>query len=248
MSRLYAPDVRRLVLLSCLTAVTAAGAPFAQTGPAEARVRRVLDAPRFRDAIDAIDRAHDRLVAETIQLTEIPAPPFKETDRGKAFLALLRETGLSNVETDAVGNVMAERKGAAGGPTVTIAAHLDTVFPEGTNVNGDAKGTPSAAPASATTRGLAVLLALAARFDTAKVQTAGDILSSPTSAKRARAPSRHEVPLHGGVQGKLDYFISVDGRASASPVAPLAATDTACVQGPGRPQLRRVRYGESHSP
>ena len=47
---------------------------------------------------------------------------------------MLREAGLKNVRIDAEGNVIAERPGANARPNVVVSAHLDTVFPRGTNV------------------------------------------------------------------------------------------------------------------
>src|SRR5689334_12807280 len=135
--------VRRYSLLLLMTALAGAAAP-AQTG--DAIVRRVVSSEPFKQAVAVIDRDHDRITAETIQLTEIPAPPFKEAARGKAFEALLRRTSLTSVETDPEGNVMGVRKGTGGGPVVAIAAHLDTVFPEGTDVKVKRNGTRLAAP------------------------------------------------------------------------------------------------------
>jgi len=117
--------VRRYhLLLFALLLVSAAG-PAAQSAR-DAQVRRVLDSPRFKEAVALIDRDHDTLVNENIQLTEIPAPPFKEAARAKAFEAMLRQTGLTNIQTDPEGNVMGLRKGTGGGPLLAVAAHLDT--------------------------------------------------------------------------------------------------------------------------
>src|SRR5690348_10692845 len=88
--------------------------------------------PKFKAAQEFMDRDHERFVREIIQLTEIEAPPFKEDKRGAAYLQMLRQAGLTNVEKDAEGNVMGIRKGSGQGPLIAIAAHLDTVFPEGT--------------------------------------------------------------------------------------------------------------------
>lgn len=71
---------------------------------------------------------HDRFVHELIRLTEIPAPPFKECARAEAYLKVLAAQGLSNVETDAEGNVMGIRKGSGTGPMLAILAHLDSFF------------------------------------------------------------------------------------------------------------------------
>ena len=82
------------------------------------------------------DRDFERFVAELIKLTEIPAPPFGEEPRARAYMAMLKEAGLENVEMDAEGNVMGLRRGKSGGavPLLAVAAHLDTVFPEGVGI------------------------------------------------------------------------------------------------------------------
>ena len=82
-----------LPLLLCLAAVTA----WTQAPSPDDAVKRVWDDPKFKAAMAAIDKDHDRLVAEIIQLTEIPAPPFKEDARGAAYLEMLRAAGLTNV-------------------------------------------------------------------------------------------------------------------------------------------------------
>src|SRR5262249_114651 len=118
----------------------------------------------------------DRFVKELITLTEIPSPPFKEQARAAAFAGLLGQAGLAGVETDPEGNGMALRKGAGRGLLV-VNAHLDTVFPEGTNVKVKRQGTRLSAPGVGDdTRGLALLLSLVRAMDAAKIQTASDIL------------------------------------------------------------------------
>src|SRR3990172_10213075 len=74
-------------------------------------IQRILNSPRFKAAQEFVDKDHDRIVREIIQINEIEAPPFKEEKRARAFLAMLREHGLSNVEMDAEGNAMGLRKG-----------------------------------------------------------------------------------------------------------------------------------------
>ena len=74
-------------------------------------------APKFKQAAAFIQADQDRFVRELVTLTEIPAPPFKEQARGEAFMEMLRQQGLSDVEMDAEGNVMGIRRGTgpAGG-------------------------------------------------------------------------------------------------------------------------------------
>src|SRR6187431_851022 len=85
----------------------------------------------------SVKRALDRIKADNAwtleqqqSICEIPAPPFKESVRGAEYKRRLEALGLT-VRTDSIGNVIAERRGAGMGPTVMIAGHLDTVFPEG---------------------------------------------------------------------------------------------------------------------
>src|SRR3954465_14512314 len=90
----------------------------------DARAQRIVQSAPFKATVASFEANYDRFVNEIIQLTEIPAPPFQEKIRGEAFAQMLREAGLENVETDAVGNVMALRKGKGGAPLLAIAAHL----------------------------------------------------------------------------------------------------------------------------
>ena len=155
----------------------AAGGALQET-PA-ARVGRIQADPRFTAAWSAIERDHERILSETITLTEIPAPPFKEDKRGAAYLEMLRLHGLTDVERDKEGNVMGLRRGTAppGGPVLALVAHLDTVFPEGTDVRVKRNGTRLAAPGVAdNTLSLAVLLAIIRAMDAAKIRTTSDVL------------------------------------------------------------------------
>jgi acetylornithine deacetylase/succinyl-diaminopimelate desuccinylase-like protein len=155
------------VFLCVVGAVAAlpAEAPFAQ---AEARLR---------SASAFIAGDYDRFVRELVALNEVPAPPFREERRAKTYRAMLQEAGLTDVEMDAEGNVMGLRRGTGGGPLLAIAAHLDTVFPEGTDVKVKRAGTRLLAPGIAdNTRSLAVLLAVIRAMNAAGLRTPGDIL------------------------------------------------------------------------
>ena len=116
-----------VVALGALLASPALAAPTHDVG-------KIVASPAFKTAVATLDREHDRTVADIITLTEIPAPPFKEEARGKAYRAMLEAHGLTNVEIDTEGNVIALRKGTKPGPVVVVSAHLDTVFPAGTDV------------------------------------------------------------------------------------------------------------------
>src|SRR5687768_11476321 len=83
----------------------------AQTDQYDAAIAKVRSSEGFKRAMEVLDRDHDRLVSEIITLTEVPAPPFKEAARAKAYLEMLRASGLTDVEQDEEGNVMGLRRG-----------------------------------------------------------------------------------------------------------------------------------------
>lgn len=144
-------------------------------GPAP--VAPLMASPAYAKMRETLEREHDRTVEDIITLTQIPSPPFSETARANAYREMLRAHGLAEVEMDAIGNVMGIRRGIGNGPMVAVAAHLDTVFPAGTDVTVRREGTKLHAPGVGDdTRSLAVLLAFIRALDAANVRTASDIL------------------------------------------------------------------------
>lgn len=133
--------------------------------------------PRFEKAAEALRAGHDRFVEEIVTLTEIPAPPFKEEKRAMAYEEMFRALGLEEVQRDGIGNVTGLRRGRGNGPIVVASSHLDTVFPEGTDVTVRREGTKLFAPGVGDdTRGLATLLAFVRALDAAGIETEQDIL------------------------------------------------------------------------
>jgi acetylornithine deacetylase/succinyl-diaminopimelate desuccinylase-like protein len=198
-----------------------AGGAAAQSQPgapvSNALAQRVVSDPKFRGAVAAFDRDFDRYVAELIKLTEIPAPPFGEGPRAQVYLAMLKDAGLENVEQDAEGNVMGLWRGKAGNvmPLLAVAAHLDTVFPAGTNVTVKRAGTRLLAPGIGDdTRGLANLVALIRAMRDAKVETAGDILFIGNVGEEGPGDLRGVRYLFtkSGWKDRIKRFITIDGE------------------------------------
>ncbi len=107
----------------------------------------------------------ERFDAETLRwqraIAAIPAPTGEERRRADEVARRLGELGLEGVRRDVAGNVLA-RSGDGDGPGVVLAAHLDTVFPPGTDLTARDQGRRIVAPGiSDNARGLAGLLALA---------------------------------------------------------------------------------------
>jgi len=169
--------------------------------------------PRVREALAYAARTEPQTIEEQISLCEIPAPPFKEAVRAAEYRRRMEALGLKNVRIDAEGNVIGERPGEPGGPVVVISGHLDTVFPEGTDVTVKREGTMLRGPGIGDDcRGLAVILAVAEALDAAKVRTRGTILFVGTVGEEGQGNLRGVRHLFGKeLAGKVDYFISVDG-------------------------------------
>jgi len=201
---------RRLVLASCVIAASIAAAR-AQTPPTD--LEAIVRSPAFVAASDFLARDYDRFIRELITLTEIPAPPFKERARAAAFLQMLRASGLADVEMDAEGNVMGVRRGT-GRAMLAVLAHLDTVFPEGTDVHVKRDGTKLRAPGVGDdTRGLALMLTMIRAMDAGHVQTPNDILFVGNVGEEGEGDLRGAKYLltKGKYKERIKSFIAIDG-------------------------------------
>ncbi len=192
------------VLLLGVAAFLTAGAQTPAQLAARSDVRSILDTLKSDNAWT---------LQQQVALCEIPAPPFKETARGVAYKAAFEKLGLTNVRVDAVGNVIGERRGTGGGPTVVLAGHLDTVFPEGTDVRvKNENGRLTGRGIGDDCRGLAVVLTTARALQASKVQTPGTIIFVGNVGEEGPGNLRGTRHLFDKeLAGKIDYFISVDG-------------------------------------
>ncbi|MGJ7494860.1 M20/M25/M40 family metallo-hydrolase [Variovorax sp. RT4R15] len=179
----------RLATLAAAAALMAAAAAHAQSfnavAPTPTQVKPGIDqaytqlmaSPAILKLLDAVKADHDRSVEDLKMLTEIEAPPFKEQKRAEAFLARMKALGLADAKIDAEGNVVGLRKGTGNGPKLLVSAHLDTVFPAGTDVKVKERDGKLYAPGiSDDTRALSVLLSWLKVLNDNKVQTVGDLL------------------------------------------------------------------------
>ncbi len=194
------PTPRLIAFVALLVALPAAG----QTIPS--------NNPRVRTTLDILKTDNAWTLQQQVELTQIPAPPFKESTRAVEFKRRLEALGLRDVRIDDVGNVIAMRPGTATGPTVVLAGHLDTVFPEGTNVTVTHEGPRYKAPGIGDDdRGLAVVLAVVRAFDKAGVQTTGPVYFVGDVGEEGPGNLRGMRNLFGKeLKGKIDYFISID--------------------------------------
>lgn len=202
--------MRNSALLS-LAALMLASPSLAAPGP-----EAILKTKAYAAAVHVLDRDHGRLVEEIVALTEIPAPPFKESARAAAYREMLTDAGLADVETDDEGNVMGVYRGTglAGGPVVMIAAHLDTVFPEETPIKVRREGTRLYAPGIGDdTRSLAVLLAYARAMKESGVKVQQDIVFVGNVGEEGPGDLRgvRYLLTKGKYKDRVKAFFSMDG-------------------------------------
>lgn len=205
-----------------------------QLPPVLAHVTAAADAlsacPVVKDAIAAILRDEKLTLADQIGITEVEAPPFHEEVRAKELVRRFEALGLTGVFIDPEGNVIARRAGTGNGPTLVLGAHLDTVFPEGTDVKvREENGIYHAPGISDDARGLAVILQVLRTLQEQKIETVGDICFVCTVGEEGNGDLRGSKYLFHKSGMAIDGFISVDGvDRGACCVPPRAPSATAC--------------------
>lgn len=116
-----------------------------------------------------------RMMDWQTELVKIPAPLNGEGARGEWIARRFVEAGLSRIETDAAGNVFGVLEAAdlppeSTGPVVVVSAHLDTVFPQGTQLEPVVEGEQLYAP-GACDNGAGVVGMLAIAFALTEAKT-----------------------------------------------------------------------------
>jgi len=204
-------------VLALLTAACLAWAPLAQaqgvtyTTPLEAAFNALLRTPAVPQMLGDLGRVAPLVFEEQKRLTAIPAPPFKEAVRARYMQERMRSMGLPETYIDAEGNVIGVRKGLLGGPRLVVSAHMDTVFPEGTDVSIKERDGRYYAPGIGDdTRGLVALLAVLGALQSQRVQTVGDVVFVATVGEEELGNLRGVKALLRDMKG-IDGFISIDG-------------------------------------
>jgi acetylornithine deacetylase/succinyl-diaminopimelate desuccinylase-like protein len=169
---------------------------------------------RIARAFAFIDAAAERFTAEHVRICEIPAPPFKEQERARYFAARFAELGLADVHTDSEGNVIGLYRGEMAEPLLALSAHLDTVFPEATDVKVRRLGSRLCAPGIAdNVAGLAALVGLIQALNAAQIVPRGTIAFVATVGEEGEGNLRGVRHLfsEGRLAGRVSAFISCDG-------------------------------------
>ena len=201
---------RALPFLLALSLVTSAPGALAQD--VDSTVKTLLASPKIKQVLADLETDDARALKELRRFTtELPAPPFKEKLRAEAFLARLKELGAKDAYMDADNNVIAIRRGVGQGPKLLISAHLDTVFPEGTDVTIKEKDGKLYAPGiSDDTRGLIVLMQWLKALNERGIQTTGDLVIVANVGEEGLGDLR-------GMKAIFKHVAGIDGMVGLEP-------------------------------
>ncbi len=201
----------RFVFSGVVALALATGVAQAQSGPPSPG--DLLKDPAVKAAVDGAKATEAQTIADQIRFCEIPAPEFKEEVRGQELKRVFAQLGLQNVRIDKVGNVLGDYPGAAARPHLVLAAHLDTVFPEGTDVKVKREGNVLKGPGIGDDcRGLAVMVAIVREMKKANVKTPGSITFVANVGEEGLGDLRGVKELFKvTLKDQIDRFVSIDG-------------------------------------
>ena len=176
-----------------------------------AAFKKALAEPRVIEGLEELERREPEALQEQFRLTEIPAPPFKEERRAAYFLQQLKARGLKDAYLDSEGNAIGIRRGRGNGPLLLIAAHLDTVFPEGVDTTVELRNGRYYAPGIGDdTRGLATMLSVIDVLNDSGIETEADIMFAGNVGEEGRGDLRGIKAIFRD-HPDIDGFISIDG-------------------------------------
>jgi acetylornithine deacetylase/succinyl-diaminopimelate desuccinylase-like protein len=185
-----------------------------QTFRPPANIAELIDSPELRRAFVHIDSRLDKITEEQIRICSIPAPPFGEKQRAEYLKEKFFELGLVDARLDEEGNCVALRKGHSAAPLLVVSAHLDTVFPVGTDFTVHRAGGKLLGPGiSDDGCGLVALVAIAGVLGSTGIETEGSLLFVGTVGEEGEGNLRgvRHLLTQSEWGNHIDAFISFDG-------------------------------------
>ena len=172
----------------------------------------LLREPAVARALAWVDAHVQQIIEEAVRICEIPAPTFEETERAAYVRGRFAALGLQDVTIDPAGNARGRRRGTGGGPGLAMAAHLDTVFPKGTDVKVKRQGTRLLAPGIGDNSvAIAALLAMLEAMNAAGLITAGDLYLASDTGEEGLGDLKGMKAFMAEVKDRVGATIAVEG-------------------------------------
>jgi acetylornithine deacetylase/succinyl-diaminopimelate desuccinylase-like protein len=176
-------------------------------------IEKIAESSACVRALDWIEKNSEWVTEQQVQFTEIPAPEFEEARRGEFLKKLFDAYGLQT-RIDKLGNVIGERPGSDPESVVLLAAHLDTVFADGTDVRVKHEGSRLVAPGIAdNSAGLAALAGLARALAESQIRTTKTIVLAGDVGEEGEGNLRGIRALVEAYGSRLSAVIAVDGAS-----------------------------------
>lgn len=170
--------------------------------------------------IEKLGEIRKLVLTDAVLLGEIPAPTFNESERIRLTVDRFRENGLEDPEIDEHGNASAVLPGSAGGSSILVMAHADSVFDANTqhvlNVGPDSITGPGIADNAI---GLATVVALPKLLKMLDITLKDDLILLANTKSLGKGnlegaryfletkqrPIRSGICVEGATQGRLSY-------------------------------------------
>ena len=162
----------------------------------------------------ALEQAASRVVQETVRITEIPAPTFRERRRAgyvrDRFEAI---GGWDQVSLDSMSNVVAVRRGEPGRARILVCAHLDTVFPDEATPVTRGRGRLIGRGVGDNSLGVAAVLGVAEALHATHPRGLGDVLLAANVGEEGRGNLRGVRRLVKDYAADFDALLAIEGHS-----------------------------------
>lgn len=179
----------------------------------------ILENEKIKQALEYIKEEDPATTQDTLNMCQIPAPSYKEEKKAEYIRERFREIGLRDVRIDAVGNVLGIWPGTGEGPSVMLAAHTDTVFPEGTDLTIRKEGNRYYCPGiNDDTHAVAEMIAVAKAMIHADLHTKGDLIFCANVCEEGLGDLRgikHVFKDMANTEEHYDGFVSIDDKKTS---------------------------------
>lgn len=167
---------------------------------------------KIERAMQILEETHEAIVDLQMELCAIRSPSNMEENRAKRFYELMSQIGLDEVSMDEVNNVIGLLKGTGDGPTLVVAAHMDTVFGPEIDCTPIRKedGFIWGPGICDDTRGMIEVYAIAKTMCETGIRAKGDILFVGNVGEESLGDLRGSKHLF-AKNPNIDVFMSIDG-------------------------------------